>query len=323
MEKQDWLAYFEAVNGRSPEQHEIEAARSAGEFVEEDVPAQSEEASIASEPVVENAEPVTTPEPASVQQQAQTQQEVHVAPTYQQTTTQSEQSNAQQVQYTQPQQAGQQFYAAPPAPSAFTVFIKQFWKWMLQSWKTPTTDVQTHKYNGAAAIGLISLLTTLTISIPLMKYNMMEFSGFLSILIAFVFIFVAFVLAGFVVKKFVYREEKFTLGYSFEWFGRLLSLNVLFMGVAVVSVLLNLSSLVIICTFLSYFIFAAASGYTLYHPQNHSSLDLFYKYIIASVIFGVIITLFFMLGTMIAGDLIFSNLFNNFNFNGYYPPFGY
>lgn len=35
MEKQDWLDYFEAVNGRSPEPNEIEAAKKAGEFVEE------------------------------------------------------------------------------------------------------------------------------------------------------------------------------------------------------------------------------------------------------------------------------------------------
>ncbi len=32
MKKIDWIEYFEAINGRSPEAHEIEAALAAGEF---------------------------------------------------------------------------------------------------------------------------------------------------------------------------------------------------------------------------------------------------------------------------------------------------
>lgn len=30
MKQEDWIDYFEAVNGRSPEAHEVEAARLAG-----------------------------------------------------------------------------------------------------------------------------------------------------------------------------------------------------------------------------------------------------------------------------------------------------
>lgn len=33
MNRQDWLDYFEALNGRSPEVDEIEAAAQAGEFI--------------------------------------------------------------------------------------------------------------------------------------------------------------------------------------------------------------------------------------------------------------------------------------------------
>ncbi|MDW8742394.1 hypothetical protein Q7W37_05010 [Streptococcus suis] len=35
MKKIDWIEYFEAINGRSPEAHEIEAALAAGEFEED------------------------------------------------------------------------------------------------------------------------------------------------------------------------------------------------------------------------------------------------------------------------------------------------
>lgn len=324
MKKQDWLDYFEAVNGRSPEAHEVEAALVAGEFHEENGEPVGQQAPQTEAvqpqqvaPAEATAQTVVNPqvEQTVAQQAPQTEQD--------QTHQQYTQAQAQQTQQTQQgQPSGQQVYTVQVAvPSAFTAFVKQFWSWLLQSWKTPTLDIPTHKYNGLATFGLLVLFTSLTIAIPVIKSGYMTFSAFISILIGFAFVFFAFVLAGFIVKRLVYKEEKFTLGYSFEWFGRLLSLNILFMGVAVLSVLIGIPSLALICTLLSYFIFAAASGYTLYHAENHSTLDLFYKYIIASVLFGVTITVFFILGTTIAGDVLFSNLFGNFN--GYLPPIGY
>lgn len=333
MKKQDWLDYFEAVNGRSPEPQEVEAALLAGEFNEEattpveqaptqpvaapqEVPVETQ-ATVNPEPTQTVAQPVPPTEPTVAQQAQETGQF-----TGQQT--QQTQQNAQfQQQYTQQgQPSGQQVYTVQVAvPSAFTIFVKQFWSWLVQSWKTPTLDIPTHKYNGLAAFGLLVLFTSLTITIPVIKSGYMTFSAFVSILIGFAFVFFAFILAGFIVKRLVYKEEKFTLRYSFEWFGRLLSLNLLFMAVAVLSVLIGIPSLALISTLLSYFVFAAASGYTLYHAENNSTLDLFYKYIIASILFGVTITVFFILGTTIAGDVLFSNLFGNFN--SYLPPIGY
>lgn len=53
MKKIDWIEYFEAVNGRSPEEAEIAAALAAGEFEEEQVVEQSK--STVEEPVTEQA----------------------------------------------------------------------------------------------------------------------------------------------------------------------------------------------------------------------------------------------------------------------------
>ena len=152
----------------------------------------------------------------------------------------------------------------------------------------------------------------------------MTFSGFINIFIALAFIFFAFVLGGFVVKRVVYKEVTFTLGYSFEWFGRLLAPNIGLMAVAAFCSLINLNSLTIIATFASYFIFAAAAAYSLYHAENHSNLDLFYKYILASLLFGLIVTLFILLGLTIAGEILFNGLLGGFNsYNIFNIPFGY
>lgn len=326
MKKQDWLDYFEAVNGRSPEAHEVEAALLAGEFHEENgepVGQQAPQAEAVQPQQVTPAETVVNPQVEQTVAQQAPQNEQSTAQQTQQQYAQAQTQTQQNAQFQQQNQAtGQQVYTVQVAvPSAFTIFVKQFWSWLVQSWKTPSLDIPTHKYNGLTTFGLLVLFTSLTITIPMIKSGYMTFSAFISILIGFAFVFFAFVLAGFIVKRLVYKEEKFTLGYSFEWFGRLLSLNLLFMGVAVLSVLIGIPSLALISTLLSYFVFAAASGYTLYHAENHSTLDLFYKYIIASILFGVTITVFFILGTTIAGDVLFSNLFGNFN--SYFPPIGY
>lgn len=339
MKKQDWLDYFEAVNGRSPEPQEIEAALLAGEFTAEETTAETPD-------VPENSQTETQSEEDSTQNPIQQEQ------VSQQTTAQQEQINQQTApiqepanqhvqenvgqQQTNGQQAGPQqqsfqFQQGQPvqpmqvaAPSPFVVFLKQFWAWFLAALKAPTKDSVSHKYNGLTAFGLLVFFTTLTISIPFMKFDAMTFSGFINIFIALAFIFFAFVLGGFVVKRVVYKEATFTLGYSFEWFGRLLAPNIGLMAVAAFCSLINLNSLTIIATFASYFIFAAAAAYSLYHAENHSNLDLFYKYILASLLFGLIVTLFILLGLTIAGEILFNGLLGGFNsYNIFNIPFGY
>ena len=339
MKKQDWLDYFEAVNGRSPEPQEIEAALLAGEFT-------AEETSVETPEVPENSQTETQSEEDSTQnpiqqeqvtQQATVQQEQvnqqaasiqNPANQYVQENVGQQQTNGQQAE---PQQQSFQFQQGQPvqpmqvaSPSPFVLFLKQFWAWFLAALKAPTKDSVSHKYNGLTAFGLLVFFTTLTISIPFMKFEAMTFSGFINIFIALAFIFFAFVLGGFVVKRVVYKEATFTLGYSFEWFGRLLAPNIGLMAVAAFCALLNLNSLAIIATFASYFIFAAAAAYSLYHAENHSNLDLFYKYILASLLFGLIVTLFILLGLTIAGEILFNGLLGGFNsYNIFNIPFGY
>ena len=294
MKKQDWIDYFEAVNGRSPEPQEVEAALLAGEF--------SDEAPVTETPVnpevsqgigsshpegtttqgVAHQEPVVAQQ--AVNQQAQEYQQASFAQqqnTGQQTHTGSVPPNQGQQPFQFQQGStdqGQQVYTMQVAvPSPFVKFVKQFWAWFLSALKSPTRDSVTHKYNGITAFGLLVFFTALTISVPFMKARILNFSSFISILVAFSFIFFAFILGGFIVKRVVYKETKFTLAYSFEWFGRLLSPNIGLMALAAFCSLINLHSLVFIAISLSYFIFIAASAYSLYSAVNHTNLDLFYK----------------------------------------------
>ena len=337
MKKQDWLDYFEAVNGRSPEPQEIEAALLAGEFTAEEtsveMPVNPEVSQAATQPEEDTTQsPIQQEQAASQellqQEQAAQQEQVNQeATSIQNPANQQAQENVGQQQ-SNGQQAGSQQQQVHPlqvaTPSPFVVFLKQFWTWFLAALKSPTKDSVSHKYNGLTAFGLLVFFTTLTISIPFIKFGAMTFSVFINIFIALAFIFFAFILGGFVVKRVVYKVETFTFGYSFEWFGRLLSPNIGLMALAAFCSLINLNSLAIIATSVSYFIFAAAAAYSLYNAENHSNLDLFHKYILASLLFGFIVILFIMLGMTIAGEILFNGLLGGFNsYDIYNIPFGY
>lgn len=237
---------------------------------------------------------------------------------------------AQQVPPVQFQQSGvtgnQQVYNVQVAvPSQFASFWSQFWNWLLVAWKSPTLYSNGHHLNGVTAYGLLTLFTTLTMTLRMMLDGWIGFTGFLSALIGLGFIYFAVIFGGFIVKNVVYQDKAYTFLKSFDWFGRLFAIPVLLMGVASVFTFLNLNTVVMLLSGISYVIVIGATQYTLYHAVNHSTLDLFYKYLLATVIYAIILIIFFMVGGMIAGEVLFNNLsndltslFDNLSYSSYY-----
>ena len=191
MSKQDWLEYFEAVNGRSATEEEIAQALAAGEFVEaEQVSAEqvSSEASPASssfeqpqqeaQTVETQGQPQNFAQPQNFQQpfaqqyqeapqqQANPNQFANQGQAYQQQGFQQaspfagqaqSQNNPQQGQFNSqvPQQGPQAYYSQqPPQPNEFSKTMKGFWTWLVSAWKSPTSEVESSKVNGYLSLGL-------------------------------------------------------------------------------------------------------------------------------------------------------------------------
>lgn len=299
MTRQDWIDYFEAVNGRSPETGEIEAALASGEFTQVEENTESEQTASKQEPATGESQPSSAP---SVQ-------------TYQETP---------QAQVPQPQ--------VPAQPSAFAIFVKQFWKWLVSAWKSPTAVVATHKYNGLAAYLLLVLFSTLMVMIPIWKLEStlssygggpvtgpttVGFGSFITIFIGFAFIIFAIIFGGFVAKRFVYQDKEYTLSRCFEWYGRIFSLNILLLGLAVIFSLLGITTLVLILTLLNYSLFLAASAYALFHTKKTSDMDMFYKYLLAGFVYFIVLVIFISVGLSIAGEFLFKGIFENLPIGGY------
>ncbi|MGQ7367604.1 DUF6574 domain-containing protein [Streptococcus suis] len=319
MKKIDWIEYFEAVNGRSPEEAEIAAALAAGEFEEE---------------VVETTTEITQDQGATVQEPVQVttpvQETSQVIPPVQEPRIQQPVNDAVQ----------QQVYQQPAQPSAFGIFFKQFRDWIWSAVKAPTSVVsQSHKYNGWVSLALISLFAALTIYIPLngIASGVNDFSSSLTGLLngefgngsygyqapqvslgldilfkSFIGIFLiifSIVLAGFVVKRYIYKEEQYTFAYSLEYYGRLFAVNAFLYAIAAVASLLGLFTISGIASWMALTAMSAASVYALANFKNSSNMDSLYRYLIAIFVNGLIIFISTLIAFSIIGRMFLAGLF--------------
>ena len=295
MTKADWLDFFEAINGRSATEEEIAAALAAGEF-QDDAPAQGAPAQPAFANVQEAPVQGAPAQPGFAAAQETPAQEAQPQPTF--ATAQAAQpqptfasaqaapgqavpnqafqpqagfANAQAGQQAafangQPLQPGQnvqfingQAVVVPAQPSAFATTFKNYWTWLLNSWRRPADMTDYGKHNGWLNYIFLSFFTglaffTILSAMARKVVNTLEstagvFSSvfgsfgtndysssvsshassigfaafFASILAAFLFIF-AFILAGFVTRKAIFRDPATTFLNSFDRFGRFISL---------------------------------------------------------------------------------------------------
>ena len=201
MIKQDWLDYFEAVNGRSATEAEIAQALAAGEFQEEQ--AAQETSQFVGAPVVPEqantgfVSAPSAPEEVTSQYVAAPEAAVQEAPQFaaapEAPVQEAPQFNAapeapvfgaqpngfQQAPQQQPQPGfgqqapGQGFQQAPypgqpqpgqayyAQPSQFGIAVGGYWNWFLSALKRPSTEYNTKALNGILQYVLTAFVLTL------------------------------------------------------------------------------------------------------------------------------------------------------------------
>ena len=331
MSKEDWLEYFEAVNGRSATEEEIAQALAAGEFVEaEQVSAEqaSSEASPASssfeqpqnfqQPFAQQASQQyqEVPQPQANSNQFANQGQAYQQQGFQQASPfagqpqssgpQTYQNNQQQGQFNSqiPQQGPQAYYSQqPPQPSEFSKTMKGFWTWLVSAWKSPTSEVESSKVNGYLSLGLTvfffaivanyNIFSTIGI-ISLGTYNGPTFNFkvfFVSLIAAALFLF-SIILGGFVVKRLVYQDRSFTFNKAFDWYGRLYAIVLPFIAVSALFALLGIIHLSLFFTWIGLLLIGVGATFALIYSKTNNSMDPFYKYLLAIIINGVITIIF-------------------------------
>ena len=316
MSKQDWLDYFEAVNGRSASAEEIAQALAAGEFQEEVVVPETPQApEFVAAPTAPVEEPVAAPQaPEFVAAPAAPQApefvaaptapvEEPVAAPVQEPAPQAAPANgpafqqAPQQAYQQPTQAayqqapyqGQPGQPYPGQPSQFGVAVGGYWNWFLSALKRPTAVENPKALNGILQYVLTAFVLTLGTFFTASGFTGgygMDFRAFMLTLISLFFSVYAFQVAGFFVRRVVLQDKEYSYGRSFEEFGRL---SVYTLPLALLAFLVGLVKVYEFygfVNFLIFFLFFVGTCYVVHQGLNKTSFkaDKFLLLVASSVV---------------------------------------
>lgn len=296
MSKQDWLDYFEAVNGRSASAEEIAQALAAGEFQEEVVAPQAPEFVAAPQepvaapqapefvaaPTAPVEEPVAAPQaPAAPAAPAAPTEEPVAAPVQEPApqpapTNGSAFQQAPQQAYQQPVQPGYQQnpyqgQPYPAQPSQFGVAVGGYWSWFVSALKRPTAVNQPKALNGILQYVFTAFVMTLATFFTASGYTGgygVDFRAFLIILIMVYFNIYAYQVAGFFIRRVVLQDKEYSYGRSFEEFGRL---SVYTLPISLFAFLVGLVKAYEFYGFLNalvFFLFTVGTLYVVYQALN-------------------------------------------------------
>ena len=290
MSKQDWLDYFEAVNGRSASAEEIAQALAAGEFQEEVVVPETPQApEFVAAPTAPVEEPVAAPQaPEFVAAPAAPQAAPANGPAFQQAPQQAYQQPTQAA-YQQAPYQGQPGQPYPAQPSQFGVAVGGYWNWFLSALKRPTAVENPKALNGILQYVLTAFVLTLstffTASGATGGYGM-DFRAFMLTLISLFFSLYAFQVAGFFVRRVVLQDKEYSYGRSFEEFGRL---SVYTLPLALLAFLVGLVKVYEFygfVNFLIFFLFFVGTCYVVHQGLNKTSFkaDKFLLLVASSVV---------------------------------------
>ncbi|MDU5007510.1 MAG: DUF6574 domain-containing protein [Streptococcus sp.] len=264
MSKQDWLDYFEAVNGRSASAEEIAQALAAGEFQDEVAAPQAPEF------VAAPQEPVAAPQApefVAAPQEPAPQAAPTNGPAFQQAPQQAYQQPVQPGYQQNPYQ-GQPY---PAQPSQFGVAVGGYWSWFVSALKRPTAVNQPKALNGILQYVFTAFVMTLATFFTASGYTGgygVDFRAFLIILIMVYFNIYAYQVAGFFIRRVVLQDKEYSYGRSFEEFGRL---SVYTLPISLFAFLVGLVKAYEFYGFLNalvFFLFAVGTLYVVYQALN-------------------------------------------------------
>ena len=203
-----------------------------------------------------------------------------------------------------------------PTPTKTAIFkeeLADFWTWLLGALKEPTASIDTdkkHSYNVFALLTIFSATSFLfTVYHAKQGYyghmasidahfreqfpSLNLFSVF-SILVATSLFFFSILMGGFVVKRFVDQDSDWTLERAFQAHGRLLAIPVLLTGIASFFALFNGLRFAVLLCLISIGLTLLANLYIISRPSKDSQTDPFYRLLLAFLVNGGVLFLFFL-----------------------------
>ena len=204
----------------------------------------------------------------------------------------------------------------PTKTAVFAVFkeeLADLWVWLQGALKEPTASIDTdkkHSYNAFALLTIFSATSFLftvyhakqgyygrmtSIDAHFMEqFPSLNLFSVFSILVATSLFYFSILMGGFVVKRFVDQDSDWTLERAFQAHSRLLAIPVLLTGIASFFALFNGLRFAVLLCLISIGLTLLANLYFISRPSKDSQIDPFYRLLLAFLVNGGVLFLFFL-----------------------------
>ena len=213
-----------------------------------------------------------------------------------------------------------------PTPTKTAIFkeeLADFWTWLLGALKEPTARFDTdkkHSYNAFALLTIFSA-TSFLFTVYHAKHSyygrmasidahfveqfpsLNLFSVF-SILVATSLFYFSILMGGFVVKRFIDQDSDWTLERTFQEYSRLFALPILLTGVASFFAFFNGLRFAALLSLISLGMVLLGNLYIISKPSKDSQVDPFYRLLLAVLVNGSVLFLFFLAEMALISDYL-------------------
>ena len=230
--------------------------------------------------------------------------------------TKTEQSEEPVKEAPQPSKSLESPFVPDPVPTKTAIFkeeLADFWVWLQGALKEPTASIGSDKKHSYTAFALLTIFSATSFlftvyhakqayygrmaaidSKALQHLPSLNLFSIFSILVATSLFFFSILMGGFVVKRFVDQDSDWTLERAFQVHSRLLAIPILLTGIASFFAFFNGLRFATLLCLISMCMVLLGNLYIISRPSKDSQTDSFYRLLLAFLVNGGVLFIFFL-----------------------------
>lgn len=212
---------------------------------------------------------------------------------------------------------------APKSTDRWKEQALDFWSWLLEALKSPTSNLETSSTHSYTAFLLLILFSASSFFFSIYhikhayyghiatmhnhfpeQFASLNLFSIISILVATTLFFFSFLLGSFVVRRFIYQEKDWTLEKILQQYSQLLAIPIFLTAIASFFAFFDSLRFTALLCVISIGIILLASLHIITRPSQASETDSFYQLFLSVLVNGVIILLFFVAEVALIGDYL-------------------
>lgn len=212
---------------------------------------------------------------------------------------------------------------APKSTDNWKEQVLDFWSWLVEAIKSPTSKLETSSTHSYTAFLLLILFSASSFFFSIYhikqayyghiatmhnhfpeQFASLNLFSIISILVATTLFFFSFLLGSFVVRRFIYQEKDWTLEKVLQQYSQLLAIPIFLTAIASFFAFFDSLRFSALLCVISIGIILLASLHIITRPSQASETDSFYQLFLSVLVNGVIILLFFVAEVALIGDYL-------------------